>query len=171
MSFVDNLRFCEPKTYQFDVDDRFLMGFMGSKNGSEVVELGPIISREIVTSQYSNFKVIGSDNDLMPSGDISTITRTVCNDDPEISRTMEFTFEQMTASKQNNIVKESTNTKWSKTATDSYSMKLESTLEMNVKKSKVTSPATKMSMELAVKVKASFSHSNTKSNSKEKLKS
>lgn len=103
------MRFCEAKVYEFPVEDKFLMGFMGSKNeNNNIIELGPIISREIVTSQYSNFVVLGEENDLLPTGEVTTITRTVCNDDPSLNRTINFNFNVLTGSKQATTVKEST---------------------------------------------------------------
>jgi hypothetical protein len=51
-----DLRLCQPKVVSFDVDDRFLMGFMGSSSEADnIVELGPIVSRNIDETIYTNF--------------------------------------------------------------------------------------------------------------------
>lgn len=40
---------------EFDVDERYLMGFMGSgKKTSFLTELGPVVSRKIVGRTVSN---------------------------------------------------------------------------------------------------------------------
>jgi hypothetical protein len=77
---INDLRLCEPTTVSFDVKDRYLMGFMGSLKDNDVVELGPILSKKIVSQDISNF-VITSDDYALPSGDITTIFKEVCNDD------------------------------------------------------------------------------------------
>lgn len=45
----------------FDVENRYLMGFMGSLVENNIVELGPILSRKIVDLLYTDIDTITND--------------------------------------------------------------------------------------------------------------
>lgn len=78
---IEDERLCQSRTVEFDVAGRYLMGFMGStKDEKYLVELGPIVSRKIISNVVSNIKTFTDDN-IVPGGDIKKIVRKVCNDD------------------------------------------------------------------------------------------
>jgi hypothetical protein len=45
---LDDMRYCQPIVVDFDVDGRYLMGFIGSSKANNVIALGPVVSRKIV---------------------------------------------------------------------------------------------------------------------------
>jgi len=55
---VGEANLCMSNVMEFDVDGRYLMGFMGSGKGSSfLTELGPIMSKKITSRQMSNLEV------------------------------------------------------------------------------------------------------------------
>ena len=67
---------------EFDVDGRYLMGFMGSGKGSSfLTELGPIMSKKITGRVMSNMQVDIAASDPTADGSARKIVREVCNDD------------------------------------------------------------------------------------------
>lgn len=74
----------------FDVQDRSLMGFMGSLDkDNNLVQLGPLLSRKIVAQEFKNMEISEPED---PAGGVNTIIRNVCNDDSSVNRTITVTF-------------------------------------------------------------------------------
>jgi hypothetical protein len=56
---------CMSKVMEFDVDERYLMGFMGSgKQDSFLTELGPVMSKKISSRSIENVKNTVASADL-----------------------------------------------------------------------------------------------------------
>ena len=81
---------------EFDVDGRYLMGFMGSGKGSSfMTQLGPVVSRKIISRVASNMKIT-SNEDPDSNGKVSFVTRKICNDDWKNARDLSFSYSKGT---------------------------------------------------------------------------
>jgi hypothetical protein len=84
---------CMSKVMEFDVDERYLMGFMGSgKEDSFLTQLGPVVTKKIKARTVSNLDYKTAEDPTSDASKASSFTRAICNDDEDITRKLTFSY-------------------------------------------------------------------------------